>query len=312
MSDPKHIGSLLTALTARPRLVVDQPAPQPPPGPCTACTGVGYHVGTAGPWARALPCACLTSCATCDGSGFVLGTREATPSKAMGPRTYEVLMDCRCRKVLARVERFSAAQLPAALAHATLDSFSPSAAEQRQALEQARAFAQTYAPSARGLLLSGPVGTGKSHLMAAVLRHLALERGVRVRFVEMSFLFSAIRQGYAQNLSDAEIIAPLADVEVLGVDELGKGRASPFELETLSELVCRRYNAGRVTLFTTNYPVEASPARPTPGGYRATDVRPAVELLEHRVGQRTFSRLHEMAEMVQFPESLPDWRRRTR
>ena len=30
-----------------------------------------------------------------------------------------------------------------------------------------------------------------------------------------------------------EIIGPLSDVEVLAIDELGKGRGSPFEMETL-------------------------------------------------------------------------------
>ena len=51
--------------------------------------------------------------------------------------------------------------------------------------------------------------------------------------------------------SGGEIIQPLSEVEVLAIDELGRGRGSAFELETMDELIARRYNAGRVTLFGT-------------------------------------------------------------
>ena len=65
-----------------------------------------------------------------------------------------------------------------------------------------------------------------------------------------------IRRGFQEGKSGGEIIGPLSEVEVLAIDELGKGRGSPFELETLDELIARRYNAGRTTLFATNYSLE--------------------------------------------------------
>ena len=64
------------------------------------------------------------------------------------------------------------------------------------------------------------------------------------------------------------IIGPLSEVDVLAIDELGKGRGSPFELDTMDELIARRYNAGRTTLFATNYSLD-------PGDKRTPSVRTA-------------------------------------
>src|SRR5205085_780379 len=94
-------------------------------------------------------------------------------------------------------------------------------------------------------VLSGPVGTGKTHLLASTLRWVTAEMGVAAAYVEISLLYATIRRGFQEGKSGGEIIKPLSQVELLAIDELGKGRGSPFEMETLDELIARRYNAGR-------------------------------------------------------------------
>ena len=113
-----------------------------------------------------------------------------------------------------------------------------------------------------------------------------------------------------------EIIGPLSEVQVLAIDEMGKGRGSQFEMETLDELIARRYNAGRTTLFATNYSLEPerkSVRTAAPSGYRTTeDAKNAardVELLRERVGERIYSRLCEMCGFVELPKETPDQRR---
>jgi DNA replication protein DnaC len=96
---------------------------------------------------------------------------------------------------------------------------------------------------------------------------------------------------------------------------LGRGRGSPFEMETLDELIARRYNAGRTTLFATNYSLEPErKARPqSRSGYRSTQEEAGqprdTELLRDRVGERIYSRLCEMCEFVSLPPETPDHRR---
>ena len=73
------------------------------------------------------------------------------------------------------------------------------------------------------------------------------------------------------------------------IDELGKGRGSDWELSVLDELISKRYNAKRTTMFTTNYGIEG-PAK--------TGDSPASESLVERVGVRIHSRLMEMCQPI--------------
>src|SRR5690606_3742650 len=77
-------------------------------------------------------------------------------------------------------------------------------------------------------------------------------------------------------------IDELAQVDVLAIDELGKGRGSVFEEEVLDGLIGRRYNNEKPTLFATNHPLEERPGEPLG------------ESLAARLGPRFFSRLHEV------------------
>jgi DNA replication protein DnaC len=130
--------------------------------------------------------------------------------------------------------------------------------------------------------------------------------------VEISLLYATIRRGFQDGKSGGEIIGPLSEIEVLAIDELGKGRGSPFELETLDELIARRYNARRTTLFATNYSLAAKRESVRTGGYRSPEesenAAKESELLRDRVGERIYSRLCEMCEFAELPTTTPDHR----
>ncbi|HMV67806.1 MAG TPA: ATP-binding protein, partial [Myxococcota bacterium] len=148
----------------------------------------------------------------------------------------------------------------------------------------------------RGLVLWGKVGRGKTHLMIALVRELVLRHGVSARFVEFSHLLADIKSSFERG-GTAALVEPLAQVDVLAIDELGKGRNTEFEGTVLDELVSRRYNAARTILATTNFePRQASGvAAPNLADDDAQRAEPA---LIDRVSERVYSRLREMNDFV--------------
>ncbi|MDX2014775.1 MAG: ATP-binding protein [Myxococcaceae bacterium] len=270
-----------------------------------ACEVSGYTLSRQGDFASASVAQRISDCTECGGSGLLRGTVTENG------RSYDVVQPCPRARMVTRAQAFNDAHLPAVHANASFDTFRPSNAEQARAQQVARDFTVRF-PQTRGFILSGPVGTGKTHLLCASLKHLALEAGARVAYVEISLLYAQIRRGFQDGRSGGEIIQPLSQVDVLAIDELGKGRGSAFELDTLDELIARRYNSGRVTLFATNYSLKSPEDRAQRGYLSAetlVDATKESKLLCDRVGDRIYSRLCEMCEFVEFPASTVDQRR---
>ena len=284
---------------------------------CGECGGRTYLIERYGARAQAKMCKCSENCSVCSGRGYILAEREETFSRKAGARKYEVLIPCACTAMKRKVARYNAVGIPGVLAHATFENYEPNNDNQKIAKDAAQTFAHNYDKSSsnRGIVICGPVGTGKTHLLAAILAHLVLEVGVEARYVEISLLYATIRNGFREGKSGGEIIGPLADVDLLAIDELGRGRGSAFELETLDELIARRYNAGRTTLFATNFYVKEEKPRieQRRGGISTEDLKSAArakELLRERVNERIYSRLFQMCRFVEMPPDTDDHRQK--
>jgi DNA replication protein DnaC len=277
------------------------------PGPsestaCPTCQGSGYVVEQVlGASARARRCTCQAECPRCHESGFVLVQSGAS----------SVAQPCSCRHLDERIALFNQIGIPAAVAKASFAetrAWSPSH-------ERARAVAEDFAHKFRrdkptkGFLLYGTPGAGKTHLLVATLRYLALEKGIGSRYVEFMLLLSDIKSGFDGGRSHMEILRPLLSVPVLAIDELGKERGTEWERSMLDELISRRFNSGLATLFATNYFLEARAVAEEPGRVvrtRSADFQREAEAmtLAQRVGDRIFSRLNEMCTFVKLDPGM--------
>jgi len=237
------------------------------------------------------------TCTDCSGRGG---------SYAVDDQGYEVWVHCECKKHLRRQGLFNAAGIGRRYATATLESYEARTVEQRQSLQLARDFTLMYPSVAGGLLFWGPVGTGKTHLAVGIFRELTLRKGIACRFVDYGNLLQDLRRSFSNSTGDSALMLPLVEIELLVIDELGKGRGTEWEETVLDDLISRRYNAGKTTLCTTNFdPRDLGPTN-TGSVNAAYESRSSMAakagktpLLKERVGDRIYSRLCEMCEFVQ-------------
>jgi DNA replication protein DnaC len=251
--------------------------------------------------ARARRCACQAECPRCHETGFVLVATGAS----------NVAQPCSCRHLDERIALFNHVGIPAAVANASFEETRAWSPSHEHAKNVALGFAHKFRKDkpTKGFLLYGTPGAGKTHLLVATLRYLALEKGIAGRYVEFMLLLSDIKAGFDSGRSHMEILRPLLAVPVLAIDELGKERGTEWERSMLDELISRRFNSGLATLFATNYFLEPRVVPEQAGPYkntRSTDFQREAEAmtLAQRVGDRIFSRLNEMCEFVKLDPKM--------
>ncbi|MGM0574422.1 MAG: AFG1/ZapE family ATPase [Myxococcota bacterium] len=274
---------------------------------CERCHGIGYFHVAGGDMAKAEVCSCRRECEACHGARFVI----------VEDGGYEVARPCRCQGVFQRVALFNEAGIPAGYGTKSIPGYSNAGGNQGRVKTLMERYQRKFDPDAsRGLVLIGPVGTGKTHLVAGLLHYLCLERGVKCRFVDFFHLTSRIRATYDGSARETQedVLRPLVNVPVLAIDELGKGLGTTWELNIVDELISRRYNAGRVIVATTNYPpaawLQSSGGKRGRNGGSAPRGAHIDESLEERIGVRAWSRLAEMCEVLRVKG--PDYRLRAR
>ena len=270
---------------------------QPQSPSCSECRGRQYLLHNVKGLLYGELCACF-SCDVCDGRGQIF------EEDASGVST---LRECACAVLTQRLEKLNAAGIPGKFADTQFETFNPVGASQKQAKSRAEDFVKDFGKTGQGLLFMGRPGLGKTHLAVSVIKALVLEWGVNCKFVDFFQLLSDIRYGYSQDLSEQAIINPYVRAQVLVIDELAKGRNTEWELTMLDQIISSRYNAAnKITLFTTNYMDVLTGPEQKAEDSRLADTQSMTyrkslvgeETLLDKVGDRIYSRLVEMCQMV--------------
>lgn len=103
-----------------------------------------------------------------------------------------------------------------------------------------------------GLLIAGPVGTGKTHLAAALVRTLLLIKQ-EASFRRCSDLYSDLRESYRVESGEEVVLSRYTRHKFLFLDDLGAGSLSDHERRFTLEVLDRRLNDLLPTCVTTNW-----------------------------------------------------------
>ena len=235
-------------------------------------------------------------CPTCEGSGLRVIER---------PDGTRAVAECACRAARRSARTVTAARIPERYTHCTLDDYvanwggGSSNRSLAAALVQARQFVKSYPwdTGGNGLLLTGSIGVGKTHLAVGILQALIAERGAKGVFFDYRDLLKQVQHSYNRGVeaTELEVLQPVFDAEVLVLDELGASKPTDWVWDTVAHILNTRYNDRRTTIITTNY------ANLPPGGAEGGTGRSAVreETLGDRIGERMRSRLQEMCVIIE-------------
>lgn len=186
----------------------------------------------------------------------------------------------------------TAVGVPARFIGRTLASFRAETPEQQRALSVASDFVTNWSDVKRKgswLVFSGQPGTGKSHLAIAILQALLPAHvGWYMTCLE---LIQTIRSAWRKDseMSEMEVVAEMARVPLLVLDEIGVQNGTDSEMLHLFDVLDKRYRDLMPTILLTNQDRE---------GFRKF------------VGERVYDRMTECARWV--PCAWPSYRPQAR
>ena len=227
---------------------------------CRKCEGRGFYYER-GEGVRL--CSCVEDLCRCEGR---------KPYQYFDDRTEAAWCSCRpYRLAMGRTGQFfEASNVPAKYRGCFLEDFRertsddapiPGAVELKGLVGSLLDRCGAGDSAARGLLLWGVPGSGKTMLCCIALNELMLRCARPGKFLDLSFgYFQTLRGSYNRESRDygqsTQIIEALTDVPFLVIDDFGLAKDTEWAQEMLYNLVDARYQEERVTLVTANKNVE--------------------------------------------------------
>lgn len=137
-------------------------------------------------------------------------------------------------------------------------------------------------PGKNGLFICGELGTGKTHLAAAIANRL-IRQGKPVVCATMIDLLGRIKQSFAYEGEEARVLHLYKTVPLLVIDDMGKEPPTEWAVSKIYEIINARYEMYLPIIVTTNYDSKTLITRMTPR-----------ETKDDTTARATLDRLREM------------------
>jgi DNA replication protein len=182
---------------------------------------------------------------------------ECSREKQKAEGIAEQKAQAEARRVKEIAARIASCRIPARFADKSFWDYSPSSGGQRSNLEKCQDYAEnfdTHYADGRCLILSGTVGTGKTHLAIAILKDAVEKQGYTGKYWTVNGLLQVIRSSYEKDsgFSESDVISSVTDTHLLVLDEVGATKQSEFEMATLFNIINSRYEWKLPTIIISN------------------------------------------------------------
>ena len=194
------------------------------------------------------------SCEVCRGRGWF------TPDTPVGHPEFGQVITCQCQhdrlmeEQSARLLRYSNL---GSLSRFTFDTIDPQGRaetpDSQGMFNEAYKAAAEYSDKPTGwLVFTGPNGSGKTHLAAAIANR-CIDKGHVVFFVHVSDLVDHLRATFSptSEVSYSDLFEQVRNTPLLILDGLGSQATTPWAQEKLQQIINHRYNAQLPTVVTT-------------------------------------------------------------
>ena len=198
------------------------------------------------------------------------------------------IVSCPCRFIRMKIDKIFGIYYSSGIGKyfrwKTWSDFKRESDQSQKAYSAAYDIVRNFPDVKKGLYLWGNPGTGKTLLSVIILTELIKHHAIKGRFIKISrdffsMLKSTFTEGSERYGESSLIEKELAEVDILVIDDFGVQRDSPWEQETLYNLIDSRYEGGKFTIITSNNNPEQS--------------------LKELSGGRILSRLREMCKILE-------------
>jgi DNA replication protein DnaC len=146
---------------------------------------------------------------------------------------------------------FSEAEIPLGLQECSLDNYVTTG--RSESIKRAKSEAENAIRTGSSLVLAGYVGTGKTHLAAAIVQGVLLQ-GRNALFISAIGYLEHLKSTFETSRAElyTEMVNHTKSVSCLAIDDFGAEKPSEWTIERLYDVINTRIERKLQTIITTN------------------------------------------------------------